>query len=89
VTHSSHGPRLLSFMFGPGGHVVSNVQARLIASSLALVAAAIFWHAQPQISAGPGAAFLAGALFVVEYIRASIPDRGHRAEPRAAPDAGR
>jgi hypothetical protein len=76
-------------MFAHRGHVVSNVQARLIASSVALVAAAIFVHAQPQSSAGPGAAFLAGALFVVGYVRASIPDRGQRAEPRAAPDAGR
>jgi hypothetical protein len=67
---------------------VSNVQARLIASGLALVAAAIFVHAQPQSSAGPGVAFLAGALFVVEYVRASIPDGGRRAEPGAAADRG-
>jgi hypothetical protein len=67
---------------------VSNAQARLIASALALVAAAIIWHAQPGQSGSAGALFLTGVLVVVEYGRACVPDRGRRAEPGAAADRG-
>jgi hypothetical protein len=56
---------------------VSNVQARLIASSLALIAGSILWLATPQeASLGPGAMIVAGVLFAVEYIRTQLPERG-------------
>ncbi len=68
---------------------MSNAQARLIASGLALVAAAIFVHARPDTSAALWAMALGLVLFVVEYGRANVPDRGSRAEPGAAADRGR
>ena len=49
---------------------MTNVQARLIASALALVAGAVLRLAAPNESGGPAILILAGVLFVVEYVRA-------------------
>jgi hypothetical protein len=70
------------------GGARSNAQARLIAAGLALVAAAIYVHAIPQGSSAPWALGAALVLFVVEYSRTNLPDRGRGAEPGAAPDRG-
>jgi len=72
------------FCSASGGRAASTVQARLLASGLALGTAAIFVHVHPPGSTAPRVAFVAGALFVVECIRASIPDGGRRAELAAA-----
>jgi hypothetical protein len=56
---------------------VSDVQARLIAAALALVAGAIFSLARPQQeSLGNSVMIVAGVLFVVEYLRAQPPAKG-------------
>jgi hypothetical protein len=53
---------------------MSNVQARLIASGLALVAGAILAAARlPDTFLGTGVLYVAGVLFVVEYVRTQLP----------------
>ena len=53
---------------------MSNVQARLIASSLALVAGAILYAGRPDDPFwGKTVLMAAGILFVVEYVRTQVP----------------
>lgn len=59
----------------PGGSLVTNVQARLISSGLALVAGAILFAAHPQEPfLSTGVLIIAGVLFIVEYVRTQLPN---------------
>jgi hypothetical protein len=55
-------------------YTVSNVQARLIASGLGLVAGAILCTTNNvQVNTGLGVLIISAGLFVVEYVRAQKP----------------
>ena len=59
---------------------MSNVQARLIAASLALVAGAILFASRPdEPFLRTGVLIIAAVLFIVEYVRTQLP----AGEPRA------
>ena len=61
---------------------MTNVQARLIAASLALVAGAILFVASPdQVLIKDGFLFVAIVLFIVEYVRIQLPPPGQPATP--------
>jgi hypothetical protein len=66
---------------------VSDVQARLLASGLGLIAGAILCLEPQHVGLGRGIVLIASVLFVVEYIRSQLPDGRTRAEPPATPDS--
>jgi len=59
---------------------VTNLQARLIAAGLALIAGAIFAASRPDDPSQRGTILLVAAvLFVVEYVRSQLPAAETRA----------
>ena len=65
---------------------MSDVQARLLASGLGLIAGAILCLEPLHVGLGNGVVLISGVLFVVEYIRSQLPDGRTRAETGTTPD---
>ncbi len=65
---------------------MSDVQARLLASGLALIAGAILCSEPQHAGLGNGTVLIAAVLFAVEYVRSQLPDTPTRAGTSAPTD---